>query len=608
MASPNKKRKLNFQKDWTDKFFFIEVENGAFCLLCPKTQKIFTALRKSNFERHYANMHSDVFNLSEELRSLLLAEKIQQLDAVKSEEMNSKLNKKNEKESTEKCVKIASYRLAYQIAKNSRPFTEGKFLQACFDEIIPLLCPELKSKFEKIALSRRSIGRRIEKIHNHLNSSLKMLIEGANCYSIALDESCDVRDTAQLCLFIRGINKKFEIFEELLSIQPMMGRTTGKDFFNEFMKCKENYNINMIKLASITTDGCPSLMGRINGFVALLQNEHKKLNSRYNLWSIHCLIHQESLCKNQFKLESVTKIVIKFVNFIRGSSLRHRQFIQFLKKSDARFSDVFHYHQVRWLSIGEVVSRVYALISDIVLFLNQIQNNDFPEFKDNLWLNECAFAVDILTNLNQLNLKLQGKNQFAFDMYKYIIEFTSNLHTFYEHMSRGQILERNFPTLFERFEVLDVNQMPGFSAVLLNLFNDFKSRFEDIKQICKELNNTYNLLNVVFPDDDQNNPEINQYKMIQNDEQLKERYNTLSKIDFFASLNGQTFKHIKYQACRAFVLFGSTYNCESLFSMMKINKSAHRSAINEESLDCILKICTTKITIDFEKLAADSDE
>lgn len=194
MASSTKIRKLNFQNDWIDKFFFIEVEDGAFCLLCPRSQKLFQSYKKSDFERHFRNLHSDICNLPDDSRSVLLAEKLQQLDSVKNNEMNSVINQKNDEKSTEKNVQIASYRLAYEIAKKSRPFNEGEFLHTCFNAIIPLLCPEMKSKFEKIALSRRSISRRIGKIHNYLNSKKK------------------------LCLFIRGINKNFEIFEELLAI------------------------------------------------------------------------------------------------------------------------------------------------------------------------------------------------------------------------------------------------------------------------------------------------------------------------------------------------------------------------------------------------------
>lgn len=105
-----------------------------------------------------------------------------------------------------------------------------------------------------------SVGRRIDLIHDYLNSQLKSLIDGAICYSIALDESIDVRDVAELSIFIRGINENFEIFEELLSLQPMLGRTTGEDFLKEFEKCQNQYAIELKKLVSATTDGCPSTL------------------------------------------------------------------------------------------------------------------------------------------------------------------------------------------------------------------------------------------------------------------------------------------------------------------------------------------------------------
>ncbi len=46
-------------------------------------------------------------------------------------------------------------------------------------------------------------------------------------YFVALDESTDQTDTAQLAIFIRGINDQFEVMEELLSFCQMHGRTTA---------------------------------------------------------------------------------------------------------------------------------------------------------------------------------------------------------------------------------------------------------------------------------------------------------------------------------------------------------------------------------------------
>ena len=48
-------------------------------------------------------------------------------------------------------------------------------------------------------------------------------------YSLALDESTDQTDTAQLAIFVRGIDSNFDVFEELLSTALLKDRTTGED-------------------------------------------------------------------------------------------------------------------------------------------------------------------------------------------------------------------------------------------------------------------------------------------------------------------------------------------------------------------------------------------
>ena len=39
-------------------------------------------------------------------------------------------------------------------------------------------------------------------------------------YSIASDESTDIKDTVQFAGFIRGVNEDFQLMEELLELVP----------------------------------------------------------------------------------------------------------------------------------------------------------------------------------------------------------------------------------------------------------------------------------------------------------------------------------------------------------------------------------------------------
>jgi hypothetical protein len=44
-----------------------------------------------------------------------------------------------------------------------------------------------------------------------------------------LDDSTDASDTAQLAIFIPGVDADFNITEELLALQPLKGTTIGED-------------------------------------------------------------------------------------------------------------------------------------------------------------------------------------------------------------------------------------------------------------------------------------------------------------------------------------------------------------------------------------------
>ena len=147
---------------------------------------------------------------------------------------------------------------------------------------------------------------------------------------------------------------------------------------------------------------------------------------------MHCIIHQEALCKSVLQLDNVVKAAVKLINYIKGRELHHRQFIKFFEEIDSNHQDLLYHSDVRWLSLGKACKRVLALKEAIWSFLKLIgKGDDFPELEDGGWLCDFAFAVDILTHMNDLNTELQGKDLFAHEMYTNVKLL--NLNRLYSH-------------------------------------------------------------------------------------------------------------------------------------------------------------------------------
>uniref|UniRef100_A0A2H6N8U4 DUF4371 domain-containing protein n=1 Tax=Micrurus carvalhoi TaxID=3147026 RepID=A0A2H6N8U4_9SAUR len=93
--------------------------------------------------------------------------------------------------------------------------------------------------------------------------------------------------------------------------------------------------LDWAKLASVTTDGAPSMVGCVKGVVAHINKEMTKHNHLYPI-AIHCLIHQQALCYKSLKWDSVMKVVVSCVNFIRA------QFQEFLSELNVAYEDILY--------------------------------------------------------------------------------------------------------------------------------------------------------------------------------------------------------------------------------------------------------------------------
>ena len=96
------------------------------------------------------------------------------------------------------------------------------------------------------------------------------------CTQISLDETTDITETAQLTIYVCVVDDNFEMAEESLTVIPMHGQTTTQEIFHQLCDAIENAGLPWKRFAGKTTDGTPSMTGRKNGLVALVQKNWKR--------------------------------------------------------------------------------------------------------------------------------------------------------------------------------------------------------------------------------------------------------------------------------------------------------------------------------------------
>ncbi|KAG0720046.1 General transcription factor II-I repeat domain-containing protein 2 [Chionoecetes opilio] len=555
MSAIVKKRKVDlecrdFNLEWK-KSFFTERFGQAQCLICLKTVAV---LKEYNVRRHWETQHQ-----ASSFASMSAAERKEAIVKLSGNlHKSTSLFRKQTTEADK--VTRASYEVSRLLACRMKQFTDGDFIKECIMVVIDSLCPEKRSAFESVSLSPRTVCRRIEEMSDSVNDSLKTCCLNCDAFSLALDESTDMKDTAQLVIFIRGVTAALQVYEEFLQLVPLHGTTTGQDIFDTVLQCVKQHSLDLSRLVCVTTDGAPAMTGEKKGAASLLMRHCEAAGHTQPIHKVHCIIHHESLCSKSANLTDVMSVVVKVVNSILSRSFNHRQFQALTDEVNAHYGDLLYFCEVRWLSHGAMLSRVCDLQQEIATFLRQKSLPGADHFSNPQWLARLALLTDITTHLNDLNVRLQGKNILVTDMYSHITAFEVKLRLWEAQLAAG------------------VRPLaPGFKL--------FTSSFD-------------------FPVDEAPAPLQMELVELQCNDELKAKYRTASPLSFFRDLVLPANKFPNYieHVKRIVAMFGSTYSCEQLFKKMKYTKSCIQSQLSDRHLNDILLLSTSSIDPDIESL------
>lgn len=617
MAAMKRAKTYHFHPEWEEDYFFVHSHSKPVCLICNTTVAL---AKKGNLERHFKTVHGSYerdFPANTSLRTTKVRDLKAQLAARQSIFTKPKTQGK--------AATIASYRVSHVLAKHKKPFKDGPIVKEALLEAADSVLNDFKNKAEimkaikEVQLSRNTITRRCEGMAVDVEEQLRKDIDACECFSLQFDESTDMVDVAQLCVFIRMVFEDMSAKEELLTILPLKGHTRGEDIFNAFMGFVSETKLPLFKLISITTDGAPAMMGRNSGFIALCK-EHESFP---NILNYHCIIHQQALCGKILNMNEVMDIVIKIVNSVRARSLQRRLFRAHLEENDADHTDLLLHTDVRWLSRGKVLARFTELLPEIKDFLKLSKHVDYcRKLEDHQWLLDLAFLTDLTGELNELNLELQGKGKDVVNMMSSVNTFKSKLKLMSNRLQCSNL--RNFPHMQAELQRQGkgVTQLDSarYEEHVQSIFSEFERRFTDfasiepvasymcypfgasidVGDIAAKVNSLFDLESSALEDE---------ILTLQNDIEIKARSTSAQPgehVVFWKLLVEEKYPNLRRCALNLTSLFGSTYLCESAFSDMKIIKSKCRSTMTDHHLAACLRLATSSYTPDYEKLASSS--
>ncbi|XP_060845984.1 zinc finger BED domain-containing protein 5-like [Rhopalosiphum padi] len=303
-----------------------------------------------------------------------------------------------------------------------------------------------------------------------------------------------------------------------------------------------------------------------------------------NCTFIHCSIHREALVVKRmpepFKL--VLQEIIKVVKFIKSRALQSRLFTKLCSEMGSDHIQLLLHTEVRWLSRGRMLCRLFELHSEVQLFLGETNFELKDKLTDNLWITTLAYLSDIFNRLNVLNLSLQGKSINRFSMNDKIKAFIKIIEMISNNVSNENL--QSFPNL-EQF--VTEHELQVEADLIKNIKHNCKMLKTTFEEYFKEdYSEFFWIRNPFILDLDDipktlTNNEKESLIELSCDESLKIEFTKLELGVFWIKIKNE-YPLLSKIALLFLLPFTTTYLCETGFSSMIEVKNKFRNKLNLE--------------------------
>ena len=219
-----------------------------------------------------------------------------------------------------------------------------------------------------------------------------------------------------------------------------------------------------------------------------------------------------------------------------------------------------------------------------------------------------AFLSDITCHLNDLNLKLQGKNNTVCTLMSAIRAFQRKLEIFKIDIQEEGLL--HFPKLKSQ---ASGTQHHNYVEFLNKSIEHLETRFGDFplgKQVLLCIENPFLVKNITeFSIEALKvytwaSAASLQSELIELQENLALQESLCDPATFWKKIPAAGVPVLQEMALNILTLFPSTYSCESAFSTMTMVKNKYRSTLSNEHLHQCLRLALTTFVPKFKELVA----
>lgn len=495
----------------------------------------------------------------------------------------------------------ASYLIAFQIAARKKPFSIAEEL---IKPYLVELCSEVLGssageKMKTIPLSSNTIGCRINKLSADIEDQLVQKVRESRWFALQIDESSETSDGTLLLCYVRFIDHTCgDVREELLFCTEMSSSSTGLDVFELIDKYIDSRSLSWNHCVGFCTDGATSMTDRYSPLKSKIQEVAKNA-----VTFTHCFIHREHLAAEKLSpcLHEILLQSAQILSFVKNSASDSQMLTTLCEEVGSEHVNLPLNAEVRWLSKGRILTRLFELRHEIEILLHQRHSDLARYFQDKEWVAKLAYLADMFSLINKLNSALQGTMATLFNLYNKVDMFKKKLKTWVRRTQENDY--DMFPLFSEFLDSSDVS-VRSITGIIVEHLEGLAQVFHDCYPPEEDLRLGNLWLVDPFASHQHNNltdSEEEKLAALSLDTSLQSSYKSMSVTQFWVNTK-TSYPELHDKAVKLLLPFSTVCLCDATFSALTASKQ--RSLLGFGSA---LRLAVTSLVPRIEKLVKEKE-